>query len=94
MKPRPPVAPLTNEDYLIAMRLCSARKDLLWYPLFYGSRHVDRRDAELMLGLRVGYSDVSAWKLRTSYSVRVWHAACAFQGIPIPADFRFSGVTA
>jgi hypothetical protein len=44
----------------------------------------DRRDADLMLHVEVAYGDI----MHRGYPQwRIWHAACAFQGIPIPSDY-------
>jgi hypothetical protein len=44
----------------------------------------DRRDAALMLDHQRAYADI----VKNSYPQwRIWHAAYAFQGIQIPADY-------
>ena len=90
MKPRLESAPETNEDVLIWLKVADrmTRRDETLTPVRFrclGVRSLacDRRDADLMLHLRVAYGDVSADERRQSYRYRrVCHCAWAFQNLP------------
>jgi hypothetical protein len=84
MNPRLDVDPMTEEDFNAWCELVPSLRVFGEYGLLLRSRQSDMRDGELMWHLASAYGDIRGWQ--RSYP-GVWHAACAFQGIAIPADF-------
>lgn len=85
-KSRLPVPSLTQEDRRTWL-MVSFRMRLRWDPMVSYRKSLledairqDRRDADLMLHLRIAYQDVVGWY--NTYP-GVAHVAWAFQGIPI-----------
>jgi len=84
MKPRLPAAVWTIEDLNIMWDWNEVVPGDGWDLIFEIYADADRRDADLMLYIERGYADIMH---RGHPQWRIWHAACAFQGIPIPADY-------
>jgi len=83
MKPRLESAALTVEDWKILCDMRQYHERWRGSNLLAMSSESDRRDADLMLHLRVAYGDVSADERRQSHRYRrVCHCAWAFTNLP------------
>lgn len=85
MKPRLNPARWTAEDTDIWVSVLTRCGPYVYGCLIGTATAIDRRDADLMLHFKIAYGDI----MGPGYlHYRVWHAACAFQGIPHPADWQ------
>lgn len=88
MKQRLESLPLTKEDmgiWVMIGHLMPPSRKHFGDVLDKISAASDRSDANLMFSFKVAYGDI----MGPGYLYyRVWHAACAFQGIPIPLGYQ------
>lgn len=83
MKPRLRSKPLTRADTDVWLFL-QRHRDRSMTKEWLANIQADRLDAELMLSHTIAYQDI----VNQGYpQYRVWHAAYAFVGIPIPANY-------